>query len=362
MSVSTTGDGRGVCGGGDSRDIDDALCVTRGRRVAVFSWRARKWPHLRGFFPEAEIVPVELAARADVWCGWGATRQSRAVARAARSSGRTFLCVEDGFIRSVGLGKSGAPAISVVVDDLGLYLDAVSPSRIERLIATSHTPAWLDAGARIRGRITTARISKYNIGRTHSLEPRGSQPEDARRKRVILADQVYGDRSVVGALAGAHTFSRMLADARAASSHAEIVIRPHPDVTSGYRRGYLSAHETGFANTPDGLDAASVLDDCDEVWTVSSQLGFEALLRGIPVRTYGMPFYAGYGLTDDVAVGDAAVVARARRRGSLTGPAAIDALAAASFIRYPRYAHPDTGSPMFADDAIDFVDERRTSS
>ena len=27
--------------------------------------------------------------------------------------------------------------------------------------------------------------------------------------------------------------------------------------------------------------------------------GFEALLRGISVTTYGLPFYAGWGLTDD---------------------------------------------------------------
>ena len=36
-----------------------------------------------------------------------------------------------------------------------------------------------------------------------------------------------------------------------------------------------------------------------QLYTVSAQLGFEALLRGIKVTTFGLPFYAGWGLTDD---------------------------------------------------------------
>ena len=35
----------------------------------------------------------------------------------------------------------------------------------------------------------------------------------------------------------------------------------------------------------------------DEVHTLTSLTGFEALLRGIEVHAYGGPFYAGWGLT-----------------------------------------------------------------
>ena len=34
--------------------------------------------------------------------------------------------------------------------------------------------------------------------------------------------------------------------------------------------------------------------------TMTSLAGFEALLRGKPVTTHGQPFYAGWGLTEDI--------------------------------------------------------------
>jgi hypothetical protein len=43
----------------------------------------------------------------------------------------------------------------------------------------------------------------------------------------------------------------------------------------------------------------AALDAVDAVWTMTSTLGFEALLRGKPVVCLGTPFYAGWGLTKD---------------------------------------------------------------
>jgi len=40
-------------------------------------------------------------------------------------------------------------------------------------------------------------------------------------------------------------------------------------------------------------------DQVDELHTLTSLSGFEALMRGLPVYTYGGPFYAGWGLTKD---------------------------------------------------------------
>ncbi|WP_299497043.1 hypothetical protein [uncultured Shewanella sp.] len=38
----------------------------------------------------------------------------------------------------------------------------------------------------------------------------------------------------------------------------------------------------------------------DEVYTISSLSGFEALLRGLKVTTMACPFYSGWGLTNDL--------------------------------------------------------------
>ena len=76
---------------------------------------------------------------------------------------------------------------------------------------------------------------------------------------------------------------------------------------------------------------ADLLARVDEVHTLTSLTGFEALLRGIPVVTYGQPFYAGWGLTTDLNP-------PARRTRKLL----LDALVAGVLILYPHYIDPVT--------------------
>ena len=66
---------------------------------------------------------------------------------------------------------------------------------------------------------------------------------------------------------------------------------------------------------------------------MTSLLGFEALLRGLPVTVLGAPFYAGWGLTRDLGP----VPERRKARPSLEG------LVHAALIDYPRYRDPVTG-------------------
>ena len=75
---------------------------------------------------------------------------------------------------------------------------------------------------------------------------------------------------------------------------------------------------------------------------MTSLLGFEALLRGVPVTTLGAPFYAGWGLTTDMGRTPARRAAR---------PDPCD-LAHAALIGYPRYLDPVTGDPCPAEIAV----------
>jgi len=65
--------------------------------------------------------------------------------------------------------------------------------------------------------------------------------------------------------------------------------------------------------------------------TLTSLSGFDALLRGKAVTTYGLPFYAGWGLTTDMAFAATSCFARRTRQLSL------DELVAATLLRYPVY-------------------------
>jgi capsular polysaccharide export protein len=87
------------------------------------------------------------------------------------------------------------------------------------------------------------------------------------------------------------------------------------------------------------VSIASLIAMVDEVHVNTSLAGFEALLRQKSVTTYGVPFYAGWGLTTDRGP----VPARRSTRRT------IDELVAASLLLYPRYLDPDTGLPCPAE-------------
>ena len=88
--------------------------------------------------------------------GWGMKPTAAAGRRWAEKNGRPYVALEDGFLRSVGIGEAGATSLSLIVDDLGVYYDATRPSRLEHLIQTA--PDWSDAAMKARARGLIDRI------------------------------------------------------------------------------------------------------------------------------------------------------------------------------------------------------------
>ena len=260
--------------------------------------------------------------------------------------------LEDGFLRSVGLGKSQALPISIQVDDLGMPIDASRPSRLETLIARGSSERTDSLGAGIRDAIVRNRLSKYN-----NLPHREPKFERTSRRRLLLVDQVYGDVSVPLARGSVDSFRRMLDDA--VGSGGQCIVRTHPDVMAGYRKGYLAdlvKGRPGVELSAEPISAASILEAVDEVWTVSSQFGVDALMRGLPVRCYGAPFYSGWGLTEDRFSDHARRALSDRRMGGTD----IDQLTAAALSLYPIYRDTETWNEIDVFRAIDrLVAERK---
>ncbi|HSQ49645.1 MAG TPA: hypothetical protein VLL94_00085, partial [Nitrospiraceae bacterium] len=118
--------------------------------------------------------------------GWGRRKYARRARREAHALGIPFLCLEDGFVRSVGLGSS-EPPLSIVVDDVGIYYDATSPSRLESLIMRPFTASELARAQALATAWRNGCISKYNYVRDYAepLPPR----------YVLVVDQTWGDAS-----------------------------------------------------------------------------------------------------------------------------------------------------------------------
>ncbi|AJE48020.1 hypothetical protein [Celeribacter indicus] len=270
----------------------------------------------------------------------------------ARGAGRRHLAwgaaqpeadlrIEDGFLRSRGLGAALVRPVSLVFDDLGIYFDPTRPSRLEALIAAradlpQHAARRIEA---LLSRLTALDLSKYNVGR--------GLPELPPGHRILVAGQVEDDASIrLGA--GTPATNRALLDAaRRAHPGAVIVYKPHPDVEAGLRRGHLPDAARIADVVARDADPLALIAACDELWTMTSLIGFEALLRGRPVTCTGAPFYAGWGLTTDLGP----VPARRSRRVSLA------ALAHATLIDYPRYFHPRSGAPLSPEEAIEHLAE-----
>lgn len=247
--------------------------------------------------------------------------------------------VEDGFIRSIGLGADCVPPLSIIVDRSGVYFDPQQPSDLEQLLEDGNfSPDLLDRARRIRYSIVESGISKYEAGGAPQ------EGQSGERRHLLVVGQVEDDRSVRCGGGAVQTNLELLRRVRREAPDAFISYRPHPDVQAGHRVGRVP--EGALASLADQLvqsgSISSWIDTADEVHVNTSLAGFEALLRGKPVTTHGVPFYAGWGLTRDL--GD--VPARRTARRSL------DELVAATLLQYPRYLDPLTGLPCPAETLV----------
>ncbi len=235
--------------------------------------------------------------------------------------GVTQVRIEDGFLHSWGLGSDMHAPRSQIVDLRGLYFDPMQPSDLTVILnETDFGDAELRRAAALRAQIVELGLTKYNLGRR---APNWRAP--AHRRIVLVPGQVADDASIRLGTRGITTAEALLQAVRVARPDAWIVYKPHPDVLSGNRRGMIDAAR--FADVVDmHADLISLIDAADEVHTLSSLSGFEALLRTKKVCTYGLPFYAGWGLTEDA-------LAQPWRQRALT----LDMLVAGALLHYPLY-------------------------
>jgi capsular polysaccharide export protein len=303
-----------------------------GARLAVLSAIARRFPFIADFLDIA-LMPIGLASGpVDGMIGWGHRLPARLTHAYATLRGLPFWSLEDGFFRSVGLGRDGVWPISIIADDLGAHFSPVRPSRLEILLNevgdNSRGMAAPKRARDLRDFIVRERLTKWN-----HLPDRPIDAGPGGRRRILLIDQVRGDGAVWPD--GAAAFQRMWCEA-VTQDDAEIIVKAHPvaGAASGHLGALARAH--GARLITHAVSPHAVLDVADEVWTVSSQFGLDALLREKKVVTFGVPAYAGWGLTDDRARTAVAHAAFARRSRRLT----IDDYVDAALIRYPIYFDP----------------------
>ena len=121
--------------------------------------------------------------RPDALLAWGRRPRAARVEWLGQQWGLPVWHLEDGFLRSIGKGPD-QPPLCLLVDEIGVHLDAAAPSRLEIRIAGLLNQAQAQRAAAVRRLWCEQRLSKLNPARD-SPPPPGPF--------VLVVDQSAGD-------------------------------------------------------------------------------------------------------------------------------------------------------------------------
>jgi len=300
--------------------------------------------HLSG----AKAVRLDLLKSCFGWnldavAGWGHKPTANKARKIAAKHGLPYLAFEDGFLRSVRPGTDENP-VSIILDRKGVYYNAREPSDLEDMVRNRMGERTPDlAATKAISLLRKKQLSKYNSFSTDKLADL-ELISTKREGRILVVDQTAGDASIPGAYASEKSFMDMLRAAVQENPNAEILVKVHPETLLRRKAGHFSGQtiaelatvcpdiaKAQGANrlrlTPEAINPWALLEGCSTVYCVSSQLGFEALMAGCKVVSFGQSFYSGYGLTDD----------RNSNRNDRRSKASLEALFGALYFDYCSY-------------------------
>lgn len=254
-----------------------------------------------------------------------------------------FLYSADTFA-NISCDKKYKTAVSYVVDSVVPYYDARFASNLEQMINDETlviTDEQKQRARRCIDKIVETHLTKYN--HQPIFEPKIGRDG---AKKVLVIDQSYGDMSIAKGWGCEDTFKTMLECAIKENPDADIIVKTHPDTMTGNRGGYytgLKQHDNIYTQT-EPINPISLIKYVDKVYVCTTQFGFEALMCGKEVRVFGMPFYAGWGLTQDEQI--------CERR---TNKRSLEEIFYLAYILYSYYINPETKQVCEIEDAMDYL-------
>jgi capsular polysaccharide export protein len=319
-------------------------------QIGVFSSGIKKIPTLSTFLNADQVFykPTSLKKMSAI-VGWGRKENTNKAIQFASWYKLPYLILEDGFLHSCGQGVLGDTACSMIIDRTGIYYDATEASDLEILLSANpklfFNQALIKRATTCMQQITEHQLSKYNNSTTiikRNLLPKG--------ENILVVDQTAGDMSLKYGYVNDDTFDEMLQAALNEHPNANIIIKTHPDVIAGKKKGCLSLKQSNprIHIIADNLNPIALMQQAKQVYVATSQMGFEALIIGKPVICFGVPFYAGWGVTDDRA--DPSLTVWKRRNNQLT----VKQIFAATYLHYTHYIHPDTLARCEIEDVLDY--------
>ncbi len=342
-------------------DINMQSCIDKFKSVAVSYWDndkngVRFFNNFSFLFDKGTNISIinsyeKQNVYADVYFCWGTRSYLGQLINVYNSKlyKKKICIVEDGFLRSIITNACAKEltkyhrGISFTFDCKSAYYDARQASTLELLLNDSSLIISDDQKQRARAcidRIVETHLSKYN--HQPIFEPHIGREGV---KKVLIVDQSYGDMSIAKGLADNSTFEQMLECAIRENPDADIIVKTHPDTIAG-TKGYYTAikqHDNIYTQT-EPINPISLIKYCDKVYVCTTQFGFEALMCGKEVHVFGMPFYAGWGLTHDRQ--------KCERR---TNTRTLEEVFYIAYIMYSYYVNPDKKCRCEIEEAMDYL-------
>lgn len=316
-------------------------------------WHFAEWKkeYIPNYFPKHKVVFVhkkeswkktknklkKLASEHKIgeitFASWG-NNLPKGAKKHARHNEIPTINIEDGFLRSFSLGSSHAKPLSLAFDKKGIYFNSRKPSDLEETLNNydfENDKKLINKSKSAIKLFNAAKLSKY-YNLTDQDNPK--QVERESTHSILVVGQVEDDASIeYGATKNWNNLA-LIKKAKKDNPDADIYYRPHPDETSGNRKSKskINAEKHGCFILDNNIALNDAIQAFDEVYTITSLVGLEALIAGKKVTVLGQPFYSGWGLTTDL---DKKIK---RRKRDLK----LEELFAASYLIYPKYFHDHT--------------------
>ncbi len=323
------------------------------KKIGIFSKNILKTRHIDIFLNHLadDFSYRKNTNECDAFAGWGYKSSSIIPKQICKSKNVPYLALEDGFFRSVGSPSRKPAQLSFICDPVGVYYDTSKASYLDYLMEQDISSDERAKAISLMSFVREHRLTKYNFG-LEKLSPELAKLSNA----ILIVDQVRNDASVSYGGADADDFQLMLKTAFEDYPDRPILIKTHPDKkifrSVTLKHGYLAKEfipeqilNSGRVHFLDKhYSAWALFDVVDDVFVITSALGFEALLAGKNVHCFGRPFYGGRGLTLDKKEYD-----KGRRQVDL------ETLFFHSCVSYPTYIDPYKQCVCDVETALDIL-------
>lgn len=270
------------------------------------------------------------------------------IMKLAEEEHKLFYYIFTGFISNV-MPPYGAAmpifcsSISFIVDSQGYFNDGNIATDLETLLNTK----LVDEKQQLRSKniineIVSKKISKFN---NYNNDYNIYRENDKKNILVVQSDwEIYKKHYEIN-----YNFEDMLNEAICNNPNANIVIKFSHKCCERQLNRYKSilaslANNLSIKYVEDNINPFDLINQMDEVYVNNDMIGLEALMCGKPVYVYGIPFYAGWGLTIDK-------ILFPRRKRQLS----LEELFYISHIVYCIYVNPETKSVCEIEEAIDYL-------